>query len=211
MPIECAGNSREINIANSSICLWTECGRIANHARGLCKRCHQRAFRAGVLDSFTAPLRTCGYCDDKFAPSSRGGNVYCSSLCSALMHLAQQRTRCYQAQKMRNCAYCSLVVPWNLNSDAQHCSVKCQQAAWYRQHEEILRARASEWGTANPELRRYAARQYYLNNLERTARQTAAWRAANPEKNREIRRASAARRRALKRGVATERFKLDEI
>jgi 5-methylcytosine-specific restriction endonuclease McrA len=68
-----------------------------------------------------------------------------------------------------------------------------------------------EWNGANRELKRHTARKYYLSNWERAAQINAVWRAANPAKVREMGRASAARRRARKRGALVEKFDLDEI
>jgi hypothetical protein len=135
----------------------------------------------------------------------------CSDVCAQALRMARQQTIRLQKLTVRLCGHCGAVVPWHLVATAEHCSVTCQQAAWYQRNDEMLKQRAIEWNAANPEMKRAAGQAYYRNNWERAQVQTAAWRAANPEKSREIRRNVSARRRARLRGVTVEDFSLAEI
>lgn len=192
-------------------CQWPDCDRIVDHALGLCKRCHQRALRAGRLDEFTAPPRVCQYCGDFFFTSSRGGNKMCSEVCAQAIRMARQQTLRLQSLTTRYCGHCGTVVPWHMVATAEYCSVTCQQAAWYKRNDEMLKQRAIEWNAANAEQKKAIGQLYYKNNRERAAMMSAAWRAANPEKAREISRNVSARRRARLRGVEVEDFSLGEI
>lgn len=193
------------------ICQWPDCDRIADHALGLCKRCHMRARRAGRIDEFTAPPRVCDYCGGLFFTSSRGVNKLCSDVCAQAIRMARQQTIRLKSLTVRYCGHCQAVVPWHMVASAEYCSVTCQQAAWYKRNDDMLKQRAREWNAANAEQKRAIGKLYYENNRERTHMMNAAWRAANPEKAREISRNVTARRRARLRGVTVEDFSLAEI
>ncbi|MDO5863415.1 MULTISPECIES: HNH endonuclease [Paenarthrobacter] len=125
--------------------------------------------------------------------------------------MARQQTIRLRSLTIRHCGNCQAVIPWHMAADARYCSTACQQAAWYRRNDEMLKQRAVEWNAANAEQKSAIGKLYYRNNRERAQMQNAAWRAANPEKAREISRNTSARRRARLRGVTVEDFSLAEI
>lgn len=106
---------------------------------------------------------------------------------------------------------CGLPIPGHIRSDARHCSIKCQQAAWYAANSERLKAAAREWNRRNPEQKAQASRAWYRANFQRVKAANNAWREANADKVREISRESSARRRARKAAVTVEDFTFEQI
>lgn len=139
---------------NDRTCQWPGCERPGDFSRGLCQRCNMRARRAGTLEQFSAPPRTCGVCGASFTTGPRLGNLYCSVSCQREGVRLRRIARREGKLTGRRCTRCREEMPLSMRSDSNYCSVACQQAAWYDEHDEELKERATEWRVANPESRR---------------------------------------------------------
>ena len=137
-------------------CLGDGCERHDVVARGLCNKCYVRAKRDGTREQFVAPPRECPTCGESFTVGSRTGNVYCSLECQREAVRLRRRARRNESLQDRRCAACGGRVPLDARSDSEYCSVSCQQSAWYRENEDLLRGRATQWRVNNPQARREA-------------------------------------------------------
>lgn len=198
-------------MVDGTSCLWAECGRTDIWARGLCKRCHMRARRAGRLGEFVAQPLTCKRCGAEYPNGTRSGFDYCSVNCREAARADKAAHDRAEALAERVCSHCGGRVPLSARKDAGYCSVACQQGAWYRENEDRLRAAAVQWNRAHPELKREQSRRWYEQNRERAAETSRRWRAENVELVRIISRQNAHRRRARKAGGLVEQFDLLEI
>lgn len=136
----------------NSTCQWPDCDRLA-FARGLCGRCHMRARRAGIVESFTSPPAECRWCSTRYPEGTRSGKWFCSGFCQQAD--LKQRRAVARAKSLgeRTCALCQSPVSLERRRDAQHCSITCQQAAWYLENEATLRLAARKWALDNPDSR----------------------------------------------------------
>lgn len=131
-------------------CQWPDCERSDVIARGLCSRCYRRAGRAGTLEDFEAPMRSCGFCGTEFETGKNGKHAYCSLECQR----AGVRKRREDARKAacKPCSECGGLIAHTQRRDARYCSVACQQAAWYRQNKDAVKRRARAWKLENRDI-----------------------------------------------------------
>lgn len=196
---------------NKHTCLWEDCDSADVFARGLCKRDHMRARRAGRLEEFVAPPRQCFYCEDEFRTQKNGKTKFCSFECQRLYVSAQRISQRIKELAGRECRACGQPLTLSTRADSNFCSVKCQQGTWYETNAERLRAASRAWNAAHPELKRKHSMAWYEANRERALEMAKEWRAANPDLVRETSRASTQRRRARKASRPVEDFTLAEI
>lgn len=134
-------------------CLWPECESTDILAKGLCRRDHMRARRAGRLDEFKLPDRKCPACGETFVVTKHRRNS-CSPECAVERRRAIRKQRREAALPSRDCEYCLEPIPTSVKVGARHCSVACQQAHWYIDNAEKLKARTAEWNKAHEGKRR---------------------------------------------------------
>jgi hypothetical protein len=108
-----------------------------------------RARRAGRLVEFTAPPRTCGYCESEFATQKNGRTKFCAFECQRLYVAAQRISQRIKELGNRSCAECGEALPLSTRTDSTYCSVPCQQAVWYRANERRVKERAASWKLNN--------------------------------------------------------------
>jgi hypothetical protein len=196
---------------NKHTCLWDECVSTEIFARGLCKRDHMRARRAGRMDEFVAPPRTCFYCEAEFRTQKNGKTKFCALECQRLFVAARRISQRIKYLGARVCLGCEGQLGLSTSTDSAFCSVKCQQGSWYEANAEHAKAKARIWNASNPDLKQRQSMAWYEANKGRALEMAKAWRSANPDAVREISRASALRRRARKAAGVVEDFALSEI
>ena len=134
-------------------CLWPGCESTDILAKGLCHRDHMRARRAGRLDEFKLPDRECPACGKTFAVTKHR-RASCSPECAVVRRSIIWKQKRAAALPDRDCEYCLEPIPTSVRAGARHCSVVCQQAHWYLDNAEKLRARTAEWNKTHDGKRR---------------------------------------------------------
>lgn len=135
-----------------STCQWLDCHR-PTFSRGLCKRDHMRARRAGMLDQFSSPDVICRRCETVYPEGTKSGKWFCSEVCRHAAQLERKAIRRVALLGERTCEFCQGPVPLEFRSDAHHCSVICQQSSWYVANDERLRKTARKWAVNNQDKR----------------------------------------------------------
>lgn len=146
---------------SNNTCQWPDCDRTDILARGLCTRDYKRARRAGTLDQFTVTVRVCDICANEFV-AGKHGRRFCSEQCRTIEYHAKLETlraRRIRDKAGRSCSYCGSAMPAEARSDADHCSVTCQQAQWYEDESDRLTEAANNWRLSNSEKRAEYARR----------------------------------------------------
>lgn len=130
-------------------CQWPDCENTKVVSRGLCARCVKRASRAGIIESFTAPPRTCGHCGREFLTGGKNGKVsYCSTKCQR-DGVAKRREESRVKDLTRPCAGCGGSISHTQRNDAQYCSETCQRRAWFEANPDKTKAQAKRWKIDN--------------------------------------------------------------
>lgn len=130
-------------------CQWPDCENTNVVSRGLCTRCVKRASRAGIINSFSAPPRVCGYCGSEFLTGGKNGKVsYCSVVCQR-NSVDYRREELRKATLPRPCNHCGGQVGHSQRKDAEYCSSECQRSSWFLANAEKTKAQARQWKIDN--------------------------------------------------------------
>lgn len=193
------------------VCAWPDCVRTNIFSRGLCRRCHMRARRAGALEAYVAPPKVCQWCLHYYSDGTSSGKTFCSSRCQQAAFKQRNALRRTRRVMGRTCVVCAQPIPISVQDGAKHCSVVCQQAAWYTANVDLCKARAIEWNRTHYEVKRATNMAWYARNPVRTRELSQAWCAANRDLVRLLARQRAHNRRARKYGVGYEKVTLAEL
>lgn len=112
-----------------------------------------RAKRASRLSEFKAPDRPCVVCGAMFAVTKHR-KACCSNECTRRRAGVESKRQRLASLPDRECAFCIEPVPTSARRDARFCSVACQQARWYADSADELRARTAEWNRTHEGKRR---------------------------------------------------------
>lgn len=137
---------------NKHTCLWEDCDSTEVIARGLCRRDFMRARRVGRIDEFSAPPRSCFYCETEFRTEKNGKTKFCSFQCQRLYVAAERISARLKELGHRRCRECGNALALSTRTDSQHCSTVCQQLTWYRANEDSVKARAATWKLSNRDM-----------------------------------------------------------